>query len=87
MYKTLIDVPTLAQNYEKPDWIIVDCRFSLADTAVGHQNYQSAHISGAVYAHLDDDLSGPPVTDHGRHPLPTRRSVWRSCSAAWVSTR
>mgnify|MGYP000849753724 FL=1 len=71
MYKTLIDVPTLAQNYEKPDWVIVDCRFSLADTAVGYQNYQAAHIPGAVYAHLDDDLSGPPVTDHGRHPLPT----------------
>ncbi len=71
MYKTLIDVPTLAQNYEKPDWVIVDCRFSLADTAVGYQNYQSAHIPGAVYAHLDNDLSSPPVTDHGRHPLPT----------------
>jgi thiosulfate/3-mercaptopyruvate sulfurtransferase len=71
MYKTLIDVETLAKNLEKPDWVIVDCRFSLADTAVGYQNYQSAHIPGAVYAHLDDDLSGPPVTDHGRHPLPT----------------
>ena len=71
MYKTLIDVETLAKNLEMPDWVIVDCRFSLADTAVGHQNYQQAHIPGAVYAHLDDDLSGPPVTDHGRHPLPT----------------
>ncbi|MAT95787.1 MAG: sulfurtransferase [Anaerolineaceae bacterium] len=71
MYKTLIDVETLAKNLDKPDWVIVDCRFSLADTAVGYQNYQQAHIPGAVYAHLDDDLSGPPVTDHGRHPLPT----------------
>ncbi len=70
MYKTLIDVETLAKNLEKPDWIIVDCRFSLADTAVGYQNYQQGHIPGAVYAHLDNDLSGPPVTDHGRHPLP-----------------
>lgn len=71
MYKTLIDVQTLAKNLEKPNWIVVDCRFSLADTAVGQQNYQTAHIPGAVYAHLDNDLSGPPVTDHGRHPLPT----------------
>jgi thiosulfate/3-mercaptopyruvate sulfurtransferase len=71
MYKTLIDVETLAKNLEMLDWVIVDCRFSLADTAVGYQNYQAAHIPGAVYAHLDDDLSGPPVTDHGRHPLPT----------------
>lgn len=71
MYKTLINSETVAQNLENPDWVIVDCRFSLADTAVGYQNYQTAHIPGAVYAHLDDDLSGPPVTDHGRHPLPT----------------
>ncbi|WP_420630774.1 sulfurtransferase [Candidatus Leptofilum sp.] len=71
MYKTLITAQTLAENIGKPDWVIVDCRFNLADTAVGHQNYQQAHIPGAVYAHLDDDLSGPPVTDRGRHPLPT----------------
>lgn len=71
MYKTLISPEALAENLHKPNWVIVDCRFSLADTAVGYQNYQQAHISGAVYAHLDDDLSGPPVTDHGRHPLPT----------------
>ena len=71
MYKTLIDVETLAQNLGKPDWVLVDCRFSLADTAVGQQNYHAAHIPGAVYAHLDHDLSGPPTSDHGRHPLPT----------------
>lgn len=71
MYKTLIDVDTLAEHLEQDNWVIVDCRFSLADTAAGYQSYQTAHIPGAVYAHLDDDLSGPPLTDHGRHPLPT----------------
>ena len=71
MYKTLIDVQHLAENLDTPGWVIVDCRFNLADTAVGYKNYQTAHIPGAVYAHLDDDLSGPPITDHGRHPLPT----------------
>ncbi len=71
MYKTLISPQTLAENIGKPDWVIVDCRFSLADTAAGYQIYQQAHIPGAVYAHLDDDLSSAPVTDHGRHPLPT----------------
>lgn len=70
MYQTLIDVGTLAEKLDRPDWVIVDCRFSLADTAVGYTHYQTAHIPGAVYAHLDDDLCGPPVTDHGRHPLP-----------------
>ncbi len=71
MYSTLIEAEIVAKNLEQPHWVIVDCRFNLADTAVGYQKYQAAHIPGAVYAHLDDDLSGPPATDHGRHPLPT----------------
>ncbi|MCP4421854.1 MAG: sulfurtransferase [Chloroflexi bacterium] len=71
MYKTLIDPITVADSSNNPNWVIIDCRFSLADTAVGYKNYQTAHIPSAVYAHLDDDLSGPPITDYGRHPLPT----------------
>lgn len=52
--------------------VIVDCRFSLADPEAGERDYRQAHIPGAVYAHLDRDLS-----DHrkqgqgqGRHPWP-----------------
>lgn len=71
MFTTLIDVSSLSQNFEDRDWVIVDCRFSLADTTAGRRAYEQAHITGAVYAHLDHDLSGPPVTDNGRHPLPT----------------
>lgn len=71
MYKSLIGVDRLAQHLGDSDWVIVDCRFDLADTAAGRRQYETAHIPGAVYAHLDDDLSGPPVTDRGRHPLPS----------------
>ena len=71
MYHSLINADDLAQNLDNPDWIIVDCRFDLADPRAGERAYLAAHIPGAVYAHLDDDLSGPPVTDNGRHPLPT----------------
>lgn len=85
MYKTLIDVDRLAENLGNSNWIVVDCRFNLADTAVGYQNYQSAHIPGAVYAHLDDDLSGPPVTDHGRHPLPAPQALAQLFSRLGIS--
>lgn len=70
-YQTIVDVHTVAQQLDNPNWVIVDCRFSLADTSAGQRAYQEAHIPGAIYAHLDHDLSGPPVTDSGRHPLPT----------------
>jgi thiosulfate/3-mercaptopyruvate sulfurtransferase len=55
-----------------PNWAIIDCRFSLGNTKQGRDDYQKSHIAGAVYAHLDDDLSGPIIRGTtGRHPLPS----------------
>src|SRR5690606_20614869 len=66
----LIGVDELRRRLEEPDLILVDVRFDLADTAAGERYYEEEHIPGAVYAHLDRDLSGP-IGDHGgRHPLP-----------------
>jgi thiosulfate/3-mercaptopyruvate sulfurtransferase len=70
-YTTLISTADLSAHLTDPDWAIVDCRFMLADPGWGRREYLQAHIPGAVYAHLDEDLSGPVrrgVT--GRHPLP-----------------
>ena len=71
MVKTLIAPAELMQNLDHENWVIVDCRYSLADTESGRRLYGEAHIPGAVYAHLDEDLCGQPLTDHGRHPLPS----------------
>ncbi|MEN0003094.1 MAG: sulfurtransferase [Bacteroidota bacterium] len=72
MFSTLIDTPTLLTHYANPDWVIIDCRFALADTEGGRRAYQEAHIPGAYYAHLDEDLSGPIVPGKtGRHPIPS----------------
>ena len=57
--------------------VVVDCRFDLAAPNAGEAAYLRGHLPGAVYAHLERDLSGPPVTDHGRHPLP---SATRLCA-------
>lgn len=70
-YATLISPVTLNQHRQRPDWVLVDCRFSLSDAAAGYHAYLNSHIPGAIYAHLDNDLSHPPTTDHGRHPLPS----------------
>jgi len=70
MFTTLIDALTLQENLGDSSWAVVDCRFSLADPEAGRRAYLEAHIPGAIYAHLDNDLSNPPTTDHGRHPLP-----------------
>jgi thiosulfate/3-mercaptopyruvate sulfurtransferase len=71
VYKTLISTAELASRLDDPNWVIVDCRFSLADTERGRRDYLQGHIPGAVYAHLDEDLSAPVVPGlTGRHPLP-----------------
>lgn len=69
-FNTLIQVAELAGGLGRPEWIVLDCRFSLADTGAGERQYATAHIPGARYAHLDRDLSGPISPQTGRHPLP-----------------
>ncbi len=72
VYQTLISSAELAEHLHDPEWVILDCRFGLADAERGYQDYLHAHIPGAQYAHLNDDLCGPVVKGvTGRHPLPT----------------
>ncbi len=70
-YTTLISPQELIPHLGSPSWAIVDCRFDLLDPAMGEREYLEAHIPGAVYAHLEKDLSAPPTGSNGRHPLPT----------------
>jgi thiosulfate/3-mercaptopyruvate sulfurtransferase len=49
---------------------IVDCRFDLADPSAGRRDYESAHIPGAVFMDLNEDLASVPDEATGRHPLP-----------------
>src|SRR6476660_3172496 len=69
-YTTLIETSVLAANLGDSSLAIVDCRFDLKDPSAGERAYTDAHIPGAVYAHLDRDLSGEKTGTNGRHPLP-----------------
>lgn len=72
IYTTLIPVSDLIPHIGDPDWAIFDCRFSLEDPEWGRQSYLEAHIPGAIYAHLDEDLCSPIILGKtGRHPLPS----------------
>jgi len=68
---TLISANQLYEQITNPDWVIVDCHFDLDHPDAGRQAYNQAHIPGAVYAHLNQDLSGEVIPGKtGRHPLP-----------------
>lgn len=72
MFSTIISAKDLHQHLHDPSWRVVDCRFQLDDTEAGRRAYQAGHIPGALYAHLDKDLSGPIIPQQtGRHPLPS----------------
>lgn len=77
MYGTIVDCHTLAGHLHDPDWVVVDCRFTLSDTEAGRRAYAAAHIPGARYAHLEEDLSGPVTATSGRHPLPDPQRLAR----------
>ncbi|MDT3426392.1 thiosulfate/3-mercaptopyruvate sulfurtransferase [Paenibacillus forsythiae] len=59
----------LARLYE-PELVIADCRFLLSDPEAGRAAYLKDHIPGAVYLHLEEQLSAPIGAHGGRHPLP-----------------
>ena len=70
-YKTLISTAEVGAQLDNPEWAVVDARFALRDPDKGEADYRAAHIPGAVYAHLERDLSSPHVLgETGRHPLP-----------------
>lgn len=64
---------------EGSDILICDCRFDLTNAKAGYEIYKTAHITGAIYVNVDQDLSGKKTGSNGRHPLPTPED--------WAKTR
>lgn len=85
MYRTLIDVEALAALEGAA--LILDCRFNLADTAAGERAYAESHLPGALYAHLDRDLSSPIRAQSGRHPLPDPAWLYAKLVAAGLTAK
>jgi thiosulfate/3-mercaptopyruvate sulfurtransferase len=73
-YHTLIQPAELADLLPL-DPLVVDCRHDLAQPGRGADAYRHGHISGAVYADLNGDLSDLSKTGLGRHPLPDAKAL------------
>ena len=67
----LVTTGWLADQIGEPGIRVVDCRFYAAAHEQGRAEYAAAHIPGAIYLSLEDDLSG--AEGPGRHPLPPAR--------------
>jgi len=61
----------------------VDCRWDLSDRSRGRELYLEAHIPGASFLDVDDDLAAPPGI-RGRHPLPDPGDFAAAASRAGI---
>jgi len=86
-FTTLIDTTTLSRHLDDPSLVVVDCRFKLDDIEWGAGEYEARHIPGAVYAHLDRDLSGTKTGGNGRHPLPDATRFARTLGDLGIDER
>lgn len=68
--RPLVSAQWLKERLGDANLVTADCRFTLNDPDAGEQRYREGHIPGAVYFHLERDLSGPKEGGGGRHPLP-----------------
>jgi thiosulfate/3-mercaptopyruvate sulfurtransferase len=80
MHTTLISTQQLAEHLA--EWRVFDCRHDLMKPELGAQQYREAHIPGALFAHLEHDLSAPRDGRNGRHPLPRPDAF-----VAWLGRR
>ncbi|MGF1515823.1 MAG: sulfurtransferase [Elainellaceae cyanobacterium] len=82
----LVSAQWLHNHLAIPNLVIADCRFSLTEPEAGLHAYQRGHIPGAVYVHLNRDLSGPlqPSKRGGRHPLPDINKLARTLEASGI---
>jgi thiosulfate/3-mercaptopyruvate sulfurtransferase len=87
MHTTLVSSDLLAQHLVDPQWVIVDCRYDLSDESSGDEQYRTAHIPGAVYASLGQDLAAPSDGRNGRHPLPGHEAMSETFGRLGIAPR
>lgn len=69
-YQTLISSTALSEMLPSSEIIIFDCRFAGMTYPNAVEAFETNHIHGSSYLHLNDDLSDLSITGEGRHPLP-----------------
>lgn len=80
----VVSIEWLAEHMADENIRIVDCRFNLADSEEGKRLYLKDHIPGAIYFHLNQDLSGQVSPHGGRHPLPSPDRIKETLERAGI---
>lgn len=73
-YTSLISVTDLAQLLANPAQpvVLLDASHDLFDAQAGRRAYDAAHLPGAYFISMDQEVGGVKTGQNGRHPLPER---------------
>jgi thiosulfate/3-mercaptopyruvate sulfurtransferase len=69
-FTTIIEPLELRARLGDSNLVVIDCRHSLSDFSLGRRLYDEAHVPGAFFADVENDLAGRKTGTNGRHPLP-----------------
>jgi thiosulfate/3-mercaptopyruvate sulfurtransferase len=64
----------------------VDCRWELGSPERGRELYLEGHVPGASFLDVERELSAPPASPGGRHPLPSAEDFARAAGAAGIGS-
>jgi thiosulfate/3-mercaptopyruvate sulfurtransferase len=81
----IVKVEWVKERLDTSNLILLDCRFSLNNSSSGEEAYRLSHIPGALYCHLEKNLSSSISEHGGRHPLPELLSFQRYLEDAGVT--
>lgn len=68
----------------RPAYQFVDCRWELGKPGRGRELYLEGHVPGASFLDVEADLSAPPSSPGGRHPLPAEEDFARAAGGAGI---
>ena len=69
----IVSTEWLAEHLHDSDLVVVDVRSVTFQPEAGRSMYVNAHLPGAVFLDLDEDLADRSDLSRGRHPLPDPR--------------
>jgi thiosulfate/3-mercaptopyruvate sulfurtransferase len=82
----LVSAAWLLDRLGQRDLVVVDCRWALGSPGAGRSAWEEAHIPGAHFLDVEEDLSGPPGPGGagGRHPLPAAEAFAAAAETAGI---
>ncbi|MYL51720.1 sulfurtransferase [Pontibacillus yanchengensis] len=69
---SILSVEQVRKLQETKEVQFVDCRFNLQEPLEGREQFKEAHLPGAIYFDLENDLSKEADSIGGRHPFPDK---------------